>query len=493
MFYYLSADYSLRGWKMQPCVLLKSSGAKLIHLDPDEFRLLVLCDGKRSLEDDLLTDKQKTLLRQYLEDGIVNASKSPHPTSSEQKYRYYHNRFIPNVLWSITGRCNFRCRHCYMDAPGAAMGQLSTEDCLKLIRQMAKSGIPRIELTGGEPLVRQDFWQIFDKLQEEGICVAQIYTNGWLVNDDLLNGFEKRGQKPSFSMSFDGIGWHDWMRGVQGAEKKTLEALSVCHRRGFPTNVEMCIHKGNLSTLTETMHALAEVGVSSVKASKVSETALWKKNSESHGLTDREYYEDMINYIPEYFRENTPMKLMLCGVIDLYPKEMAERLRQDYHVLAERRCGDENCMNDYLCGAIRTSPYIAPNGQVLPCMPMTSAVDLSMFPNAPETDLQQIFDNSFLMEYADSRVRDLTEQNRECKECPHLFKCGGGCRAKAFTAGDQNLMGTDRSACILFKEGYAERIHKTAEEAVLKYRGRNRLEPTSNTDQDDIREEGVLC
>ena len=88
MFYYLSADYSLRGWKMQPCVLLKNPGAKLIPLDPDEFRLLVLCDGKTSLEDDLLTDKQKTLLNQYLKDGTVKASKSPHSTSSEQKYRF---------------------------------------------------------------------------------------------------------------------------------------------------------------------------------------------------------------------------------------------------------------------------------------------------------------------------------------------------------------------------------------------------------------------
>ncbi len=493
MFYYLSTDSHLRGWKKQPCVLLKSPGENCIALDPDEFRLLILCDGQKPPEDDLITGKQKALRRQYLKDGTVNVSISPHSTSVEQKYRYYHNRYIPNVLWSITGCCNFRCRHCYMDAPEAVMGQLSTESCIRLIKQMEECGIYSVELTGGEPLVRQDFWQIVDRLTNSKIHIAQIYTNGWKVNDELLDRFEKRGLKPSFSMSFDGIGWHDWMRGIQGAEKKTLEALRLCHRRGFPTNVEMCIHKGNVDRLTETMTVLAEAGVRHVKASNVTETALWKRHSMGLNLTDREYFTNMIDFIPEYFKQNIPIKLMLASVIDLYPEKIARGICRDYRVLPERRCGDKNCIDDYLCGAMRTSPYIAPNGQVLPCMPMASAVDLSMFPNALETGLQKIFDDSFLIEYVERRVRDLMEQNLECKECPYVFRCGGGCRARAFTMGDQNLMGVDRSECILFKEGYIERIHKTAEDAVLRYRGRKPLEPTSNTDQENDKGEGILC
>ena len=87
------------------------------------------------------------------EEGYLLSSERPSSLRPEQFYRYYPNRHVKSVFWSVTGRCNFRCRRCYMDAPDAALGELSTGQALRLIDEMAECGVLRVDLTGGEALV----------------------------------------------------------------------------------------------------------------------------------------------------------------------------------------------------------------------------------------------------------------------------------------------------------------------------------------------------
>ena len=149
------------------------------------------------------------------------------------------------------------------------MGELSTEQALNLIDQMAACGVLSVDITGGEPFVRRDFWQLIDRILSYKMTIGMVYTNGWLLNESVLDEFEGRGLKPEISISFDGVGWHDWMRGIPGAEKAALQALKLCQKRGFSTNVEMCIHKGNQDLIAQTVEALRAVGVTRIKASKV--------------------------------------------------------------------------------------------------------------------------------------------------------------------------------------------------------------------------------
>lgn len=77
--------------------------------------------------------------------------------SKEQKYKKYDSRFIKKVHWSMTGRCNYKCRHCLISAPHAKLGELSHDECMKIIRELASCGIRQLSVTGGEPLARADF------------------------------------------------------------------------------------------------------------------------------------------------------------------------------------------------------------------------------------------------------------------------------------------------------------------------------------------------
>lgn len=361
MFYRLKSPYILRGWEKMTGTLVKQPENKVIPVSKEMFQVLLLCDGETDLDKYKIDDGLQSILKQCESDGFVEICNHSYPLKSNQYYQYYHNRFVESVFWSITGRCNYRCRHCYMDAPDAALGELSTEEALDLIEQMAACGVLSVDITGGEPLVRKDIWQLIDRILSHKITIGTFYTNGWLLNETVLKEFEHRGIKPYISISFDGVGWHDWMRGVSGAEKAAMNALEICKERGFSTNVEMCLHRGNRNTLSQTIKTLCSVGVSSLRVGSVTMTDLWKKHNDGNVLTEEEYIETALEYIPNYYRDNRPLELMFGGVVNLHRDG-------SYRILAQRYDGTEDCLNCHLCSGTRWSCYITPEGRMLPCV-----------------------------------------------------------------------------------------------------------------------------
>lgn len=461
MFYRLNEQYALRGWQKMTGTLVKRPYNRVRPLTPEQFRVLMLCDGRAELSEGALSASERETLDFLVGKGVAVPSERPAPIQPWQEYRYFDNRYVESVFWSVTGRCNFKCRHCYMDAPDSALGELSHEEAMAVIEEMDRCGVLKVDLTGGEPFVRRDFWELVEAMVERGMTIGQVYTNGWLVNEQLLGEFEKRGLKPELMFSHDGIGWHDWMRGVPGAEKAVLRAMELCVARGFPVGVEMCIHKGNAHTLRETVKLMGGMGVPSLKCSAVSNTPLWRANSEGNAYSYREYVEDMIAYIPQYYEDGCPMpRVTLGGIATLYTGG-------HFKVHAERYSGEEDASKCHLCGAVRWSCYITPDGRLLPCMPMTACKEQELFPKIADIGLQKGLSDSFYMNFVDSRVGDLLKANEKCAACPHALKCGGGCRAAALEqTGD--LMGAEEGICMLWNEGYVERIRRTAEEAVAR-------------------------
>ncbi|MBQ3394884.1 MAG: radical SAM protein, partial [Synergistaceae bacterium] len=79
------------------------------------------------------------------------------------------------------------------------------EDIMKIIDMLAECGVMQISLTGGEALIRKDFFEIVDALIERGIIITRIYSNGALVTENVLRELEKRKIRPGFNISFDGV------------------------------------------------------------------------------------------------------------------------------------------------------------------------------------------------------------------------------------------------------------------------------------------------
>ena len=102
---------------------------------------------------------------------------------------------------------------------------------------------------------------------------------------------------------------------------------------------------------------------------------------------------------------------------------------------------------------------------------MTASPLQDQFPLVQDIGLQKGLSSSYFMKFVNGKVKDLFAVNPECRDCEHRCQCGGGCRANALLEGDKNLMGCDRTMCLLWKNGYAERIRKTVEDAVHTYGG----------------------
>ena len=261
MYYRLKDNYILRGWDRLPYAIADTKTGRVIFLNGEDFSAIDFCNGKIDLSLPLISEDTRRIIKNAEKIGIVEECSAGHGLNPNQEYKLYPARYISKAHWSITGKCNFKCRHCFLSAPDAVHGELSHDEIMNIINQLDECGVMSVSLTGGEPLIRSDFLEIVDALIERGIRITHIYSNGALVNERLLDELSSRNIYPEFNMSYDGLGWHDWLRGIDGAEKMIDRAFSLCRERGFPTGAEMCIHQFNRHTLRESIKHMASLGL----------------------------------------------------------------------------------------------------------------------------------------------------------------------------------------------------------------------------------------
>lgn len=455
-YFRLAPAYALRGWKNATSMLVEKPDNDAQPLTAVEFAVLVLCDGQTPLDVAQLHEAEQDALQQFVQRGIVTVHEEPLPVRDKQRYCYYDNRFIQSVMWSVTGMCNFRCRHCFVDGPCETNHGLSTEAALALIDQMAECGVMQVELTGGEPLMRPDLMQLLDRLCQRDIFVTQIYTNGALVDEAFLQELEKRHIHPQLCFSFDGVhGWHDWMRGVDGAEAETLRAMKLCIDRGYAVYAGMCLHKGNVSTLPDTVKTLAAMGVKGLNISGITMSPLWEKHNGGYHLDDKEYLDAAMAYFTQYYRDGRPMPVTLNGAAMLRPQNKPQ-------VVHSKACGEGD--SQYLCPTARFAPYISAEGRLLPCMPMSMCEEQACFPLITEKGLAACLTDSAFTDFVSRCMGDLFERNQECGGCEHRASCGGGCRASALQH-THDFFGCDAFRCLIWKDSWRDRLVQALERA----------------------------
>ena len=161
------------------------------------------------------------------------------------RYRDGGRKGKPIVVWNCTSRCNLNCVHCYSDAGSRSHdGSMSTSEGKTFIRQLAEFGVPVLLFSGGEPLLREDFFELAHFAVKKGIGVV-VSTNGTLITGDVASQIKSVGFR-EVGISLDGIGKkNDKFRGVDGAYEAALEGIRNCKAAGQRVSLRMTLTKSN--------------------------------------------------------------------------------------------------------------------------------------------------------------------------------------------------------------------------------------------------------
>ena len=466
MRYVLCKDYRFKGWYMSPTGLYNSRNRTARFFPKDKYLLLLKCDGAHDLDEEELSEEDRQFLESLEKENVIKKTLFWEFLSPEQEYVQYPARYRESAQWSITGACNLKCRHCFMSAPHAKHGSPTHEQIIEIADQIAECGIFKVELTGGEPLIRSDFLDIIDALSERGIGVSTIFTNGWLVDEKLLQELDERRMHPNFQLSFDGVGKHDFLRGIDGAEERTLRALKLLQEGEYAVSVSMCLHKGNKDVLRESVNLMASYGVRSMKCGAMMELGEWMAPDVSGLQLSRDEQLELIEkYIPQYFEDDAPLSIMLADAFMYTPGE------SQWSIYDVRECPKEE-ESRLSCGVLKNHFYIGAEGMVAPCMGMCDCNIAGSLPNLFRTPLKEILRDSKLIELTAVTVGDVRDHNPKCRTCRFVDRCTGGCRNAVLMACD-DYYGIDPDVCYFFERGWEDRIKKAVEEPFREYLKRN--------------------
>jgi heme d1 biosynthesis radical SAM protein NirJ len=157
----------------------------------------------------------------------------------------------PVVIWNLIRRCNLMCKHCYsisgdVDFPG----ELSTPEVFRVMQDLKAFGVPALILSGGEPLMRRDIFEISERAKSLSFYVG-LSTNGTLIDSVMAERIQNAGYD-YVGISLDGIGeTHDRFRRKPGAFEAALNGLRQLRDRGVKVGVRFTMTEDNAHELPE--------------------------------------------------------------------------------------------------------------------------------------------------------------------------------------------------------------------------------------------------
>ena len=137
-----------------------------------------------------------------------------------------------DIIWNITNRCNLLCDHCYMAADGHALpDQLSDEETIDLVRRMGEAGVPVVFLSGGEPMMRPNFWEILAEVNAQGVRPT-ISTNCTMIDEASAKRLKEYGVRWIATSMYGPAEFHDAMVGVPGTHARVVKAIKALRAEG---------------------------------------------------------------------------------------------------------------------------------------------------------------------------------------------------------------------------------------------------------------------
>ena len=448
MYYRLKDNIALRKWKYVDRAVYVKGVDHAFSVSPEEFELLLKCDG----EHDIKIDPR---LAELLSNNYIEECQKGDKPCEWSKLKQYENYYFPKMNLMITGKCNLNCLHCFNAKDNAPLNtELSYEQILNILDQARDIGVHAFTLTGGEPLVHHRFLDIVKAIYERDMYIFELNTNGLLITQKMLDTFKEIGCRPLIKISFDGIGYHNWIRQHPKAEELTLKAIKLCIDNGFKVKAQVQVNRKNVDVMYGTAELLNEMGVSEMRIIRTTEAPRWEKNSPQSSLTIEEYYEKMLEFAKEYTKSKMEMVVDVWQFVRLYP-------HYKHYALVPIACNK----NDFniripMCKGNRGMIAVSSSGEVVPCLQMSGyflekGISLG---NVFKTPLKELTVDSPYLNLAMAPLFKQIIENDKCGNCKYYKACTGGCPALGLLySPTSDFYHEDITKCIFFENGWYEK------------------------------------
>lgn len=333
---------------------------------------------------------------------------------------------LPSVLrmvaWEVTRSCNLACVHCRASSEyGPYEGELDTSHCKKLIDEIAAFSTPVIILTGGEPLLRPDIFDIATYGNQKGMRMVMA-TNGTLVTDKIARKIIDAGIQ-RVSISIDGLNAdsHDAFRRVPGAFAGAMSGIEAMKKVGLEFQINTTVTSMNLNQIKGIFDLAVNLGAAAHHIFLLVPTGRGKDMANQE-IAPADYEKTLHWFYEESLRSSIQLKATCAPHYFriLHQRGQKSGVRGQGSGEGEK----ENPLHAMTRGCMGGSSFcfISHVGQVQPCGYL-------------ELDCGQIKEKDFKDIWMNSRrfkdLRDLNLYGGKCGRCEFVRVCGG-CRARAY-------------------------------------------------------------
>lgn len=317
------------------------------------------------------------------------------------------------IAWEVTRQCNLNCKHCRAAARNIPYeNEFTTEQCFRLLENIAAFARPIIILTGGEPMLRADIYDIARHGHELGLRMVMAPC-GVLVDDAAVKKMLAAGIQ-CISISIDGATAesHDGFRCVSGAFDTALQAIAAARRNNLPFQINTTITRHNSDELPGIMKLAEQVGAMTFNPFLLVPTGRGKDLADQE--ISPEQYEQTLQWLNRQ-RSVTPMQVRVTCAPHY------QRIVRQNPVPSASETGHGSPAGGCLGG--KSFAFISHTGKVQICGFLElEAGDLAQ----NDLNFEAIWKNSSLFQ----QIRDVDRYRGKCGYCEYRRLCGG-CRARA--------------------------------------------------------------
>lgn len=417
----LGENYALREVGNDLRYLMNWRTGDYYELEAEQLTALRLSDGAHSvaaISSAIGVDVEDVaeFFREQSDEHVVRLAKGP-ADCKPVHYRYCEAPHLSDVLIEVTGKCNLKCAHCFNSdfaSKEAIARQMSSEQLIGLIDELDTLNVRRIQLSGGEPLLRKDIFKIIDAIDRNHMFLDVISTNATVINEKLAERLSQRfSENGALYISMDGLNVESYesLRG-EGVFAKFEPAIKLLADKKCRVFINTMAVRSNLHEMDDLYDWM--VAHPFIQGWRIGLPKVLGRYVDYHQDLELEFEEVILKFkqlLIRWLAERPSFRLELS---DFFRTDSFDSGLEDHQ------------LDDNPCKYAITNMSIKPDGTAVFCASLEMHKP-AVLGNVIDEGLAAVWYGHRHMDFRQAKIKDLPD----CAFCRYVRICGSGCRSNA--------------------------------------------------------------